>query len=275
VDWVEQETFATTTARAGRHNTSLAKPAVESITDSSWGRFHERDQRLYRALQARFGEWTPDRARDVVAAERGRLDDHAYADVVEAFRAHYKADQHWEVQSEALLLRQLREWAATGEAGARARYEVAEAAMQTFGAIARWDLFNRVGGPDVVVFHGGGSGGDAATKRAHITAGYELYGGYSWTPFLDRTVNYGKVITATVMPIRIVFLNWNTPCSDVADEHAGECEVAPRPPLVLHPSNSTAFDNDGSPRMQALLEHFASSRPPRGGHEFPTVTGAE
>src|SRR4051794_36680067 len=90
--------------------------------------------------------------------------------------------RRWEVQSEALMLRELRERVARGESGANERFNAAESAMSTLGAVARWDLYNRAGAHDLIVFHGGGSGGTVEQKRDQIDHGYVLYGGYSWTP---------------------------------------------------------------------------------------------
>lgn len=245
--WIEREAFPTTTAAGIKHDETVPLPPGVEITDESWRRFGALDQRLVVTLQERFGSWTEDAAKGVVDTVRASLSADVLDDLEAATRTHYKAAQRWEVQSEALMLRELRERAARGDSDAGERFNAAESAMSTLGAVARWDLFNRAGAHDLIVFHGGGSGGTVAQKRDQIDCGYILYGGYSWTPFLEKTDDYGDVVTATVMPIRILFLNWNTPISRVAEEHVHEREVAPRQPLVLHPLTSTAFDRTAVP----------------------------
>ena len=249
------------------HDASILIPENSAITAEEWLTFGKLDQQNYVDLQSKFGAHDPQKA--------PKLRDKAYAAysqsvqqiVKTAFSDQYGGSSGYTLSLTGIIQHIKAKFTKADEKlwGDReqARFLQAEQA-----AIVQWDLYNRVHGADIALFHkSGGKGGELTAKQfitQMIKGSKPMFSGLSQS-WMYRKDFFGKHCVATPMAIRHILMSTYS-VSAVNNSFSGEREVATQHQFAID-ERSLAFDTTESltpgASVQNWLEKVTAS--PRNG----------
>jgi SPP1 gp7 family putative phage head morphogenesis protein len=218
------------------HDPSIPMPENGQVTPEMWKRFGKVDQERYVYLQQKYGVWADGQGKTKLAQVKSAFHHSVVQKVEHAFNAQYGSTGTGhkivgpesgntgggagEMTLKAANAMSLADWQQTqasvdpdGKYGSWA--EAMNVVMLAMEEVAQWDMYNRVGEPDVLAFHAG----SGSTKKDVIDQGKAITGGYSWS-YYPGVWSEGTT-DAITMPIRFLTMNYYVPPSQghLSSEH--------------------------------------------------------
>jgi Domain of unknown function (DUF6321) len=253
---------------ASTHDASILIPDNSAITAEEWLTFGKLDQQNYVDLQGKFGAHDPQKS--------PKLRDKAYAAysssvqniVKEAFSTQYGGSSGYTL-SLTNFIQHIKDKFTKADEKLWGDREQARFLQAEQAAIVQWDLYNRVHGADISLFHkSGGKGGELTAKQFYtqmIKGSKPMFSGLSQS-WMYRKDFFGKHGVATPMAIRHILMSTYS-VSAVNNSFSGEREVATQHQFAID-ERSIAFDTTESltpgASVQNWLEKVTSS--PRNGN---------
>lgn len=187
------------------HDPSLQIPEGSPLTPDQWKRFGKVDQENYIFLQKRFGKWDASGGKEKLQTLWNSYSGDIQSVLDQAYSDQYSGYSTGGAFSLALVFKHLGN-DPDALAKAQVRYEQARQALRDVASAIQWDLYNRTGGPDVSIFHGGART-VAEVRNEHIDGGWPVYAGFSQSYSYNAARNWGGTVIATPAAIRNVMVS--------------------------------------------------------------------
>lgn len=137
------------------HDASIPVPDGSDLKADEWARFGKVDQLIYSNLMERFGPWKPDAAQKVVDGVKAKADADAKQLLHDAYSSQFGSSSGFTLSLHSIF-KNLLDSIKGGQnvEAARTKFENARYWQAQAADVLRWDLYNRLRSPDVLLFHG-------------------------------------------------------------------------------------------------------------------------
>jgi hypothetical protein len=136
------------------HDKSIPKPASLHISDEEWARFGKEDQEHFLHVEARFGDWSPDKSKKLISADSAPVRRADSADhLVSALSSQYGSSSGSTLSLSGVFSHLSSDPVALAKA--QKKYEEAKLLLRDTAEAIHWDLYHRTKAPDVSMFHWG------------------------------------------------------------------------------------------------------------------------
>jgi hypothetical protein len=264
---VGTEAINPTVAASGPHDPSLKNPfPTDKVTDEQWLRFGKLDQENAIRVQELFGKWTATKAKTLANKTFNDADAYTRERVHSGFGSQYGSSSGKSLSLEKFM------GGGAGEETLRKAFEL----QRAYEDVGQWDLYNRIGTPDVLLFHAGGKPGTSTAAKAkaayspggqfgHVKSGQS----YAWTPF-----GWGEPILHCVpFSIRHILMHHKlaspTTQGGSASSYKSENEFAIRPKHAYYEADQLIIAKaDLSPSQKKYLQAITDDGKVANGAEW-------
>jgi hypothetical protein len=237
------------------HDPSIPKPASLHISDEEWKRFGKEDQEHFLHVEERFGAWSPGKSKTIISQIQQQYEGEIQQIVSSALSSQYGsssghtlnlASAFGHLSSDPVAL-----------AAAQKKYEKAKLLLRDTAEAIHWDLYHRTKGPDVAMFHWGGSS-KTANKSKHTAQGVPIMSAYSLSTGAFATTQFGSVLTA--VPIAVRHVEMHTHSGGVYTDFSHEWEITTGARMLL---DDRALFTDAS--MPSDVKKYLQKMAKKGG----------
>ena len=206
----------------------IPKGAEDRISPEEWERFGAIDQKRFSQLMELYGVWSSGDVKTRMSKAKQNIDPAIVELLEEVYGHQYGGSSGMTISLHSIYAGVLDQPAGSQAVEkARDRFEEAKAAQDELVGLIQWDLYNRVRGPDIAMFHKSGYIGEMHEppwwQENMIDGNKPIFAGLSQSQSYSAIGGH-KPVVATPMAIRHVV--FSTLSGNIVNKYAEEWEVA-------------------------------------------------